>query len=87
MDAGHLTVNLIDAAQVFYAAIMLLLGVISWFLRGMVTRLEKEVEHNAEQVEKIRQELHDCHTNVVDTYGKFGARLANLEGQLTARDR
>lgn len=87
MDAQHLTVNMLDAIQVGYAAILFLFGVIGWFIRGMVSRLEKEVEQNNKMIEKLREEMHNHHTDTVDTYGKFGARLANLEGQLAARDR
>lgn len=87
MDAQSLTVNMLDAIQAGYAAILFLFGVIGWFIRGMVSRLEKEVEQNNKMIEKLREEMHNHHTDTVDTYGKFGARLANLEGQLTARDR
>ncbi len=87
MDAQSLTVNMLDAIQAGYAAILFLFGVIWWFIRGMVSRLEKEVENNNKQIEKLREEMHSHHTDTVDTYGKFGARLSNLEGQLFARER
>lgn len=87
MEANHLTVNMLDAIQAGYAGVLFLFGVIGWFIRGMVSRLEKEVEQNNKMIDKLREEMHEHHTNTVDTYGKFGSRLANLEGQLAARDR
>ena len=46
MDAAPLTVSLPAAVQAFYTLALFAFGIIGWFLKGMVARLEKAVEAN-----------------------------------------
>ncbi len=47
MDTTNLTVPLPAVVQVFYTVALLVFGVIGWFLKGMVERLERANEANA----------------------------------------
>lgn len=50
MDAHNLTVSLPTVVQVFYTIALLVFGVIGWFLKGMVDRLERTSDANTRSI-------------------------------------
>jgi cell division protein FtsB len=50
MDTTNLTVPLPTVVQVFYTIALLVFGVIGWFLKGMVDRLERASDANARSI-------------------------------------
>ena len=60
MEAGELTVSLPTVVQTLYTLALLVFGVIGWFLKGMIARLEAANEANARNIllleDKLRKE-------------------------------